>query len=80
MTVDLKSIVAGAVDESIQKLRYNLAHDVTEEMKAKMNRYLILLCVFIPSPISVGTLLMEVSETSICTSFFEFELKLTVAL
>ena len=66
MTVDLKSIVAGAVDESIQKLRFNLAHDVTEEMKAKMNRYLILLCVFIPSPISGGTLLMEVPETSIC--------------
>ena len=43
MNVDLKTIVAGAVDESIQKLRYNLAHDVTEEMRAKMNRYKLLI-------------------------------------
>ena len=34
-------------------------------------------CVFIPSPIRVGTLLMEVPGTPIGASFFEFELKPT---
>ena len=34
-------------------------------------------CVFIPSPVRVGTLLMEVPETPIGASFFEFELKPT---
>ena len=32
-------------------------------------------CVFIPSPVRVGTLLMEVPGTPIGASFFEFELK-----
>ena len=35
-------------------------------------------CVFIPSPVRVGTLLMEVPGTPIGASFFEFELKPTV--
>ena len=34
-------------------------------------------CVFIPSPIRVGTLLMEVPGTPIWASFFDFELKPT---
>ncbi len=34
-------------------------------------------CVFIPSPVRVGTLLMEVPGTPIGASFFEFELKPT---
>ena len=33
--------------------------------------------VFIPSPVRVGTLLMEVPGTPIGASFFEFELKPT---
>ena len=33
------------------------------------------MCVFIPSPGGVGTLLMEVPGTPIGASFFEFELK-----
>ena len=36
-----------------------------------------LMCVFIPSPVRVGTLLMEVPKTPIGASFFEFELKPT---
>ena len=32
-------------------------------------------CVFIPSPVKVGTLLMEVPGTPIGASFFEFVLK-----
>ena len=36
-----------------------------------------LVCVFIPSPVRVGTLLMEVPGTPIGASFFEFELKPT---
>ena len=35
------------------------------------------ICVFIPSPVRVGTLLMEVPGTPIGASFFEFELKPT---
>ena len=35
------------------------------------------MCVFIPSPIRVGTLLMEVPGTPIGASFFEFDLKPT---
>ena len=34
-------------------------------------------CVFIPSPVRVGTLLMEVPGTPIEASFFEFGLKPT---
>ena len=34
-------------------------------------------CVFIPSPVRVGTLLMKVPGTLIGASFFEFELKPT---
>ena len=34
-------------------------------------------CVFIPSPVRVGTLLSEVPGTPIGASFFEFELKPT---
>ena len=34
-------------------------------------------CVFIPSPVRVGTLLKEVPGTQIGASFFEFELKPT---
>ena len=34
-----------------------------------------IVCVFIPSPVRVGTLLTEVAGTSIEASFFEFELK-----
>ena len=34
-------------------------------------------CVFIPSPVKVGTLLSEVPGTPIGASFFEFELKPT---
>ena len=34
-------------------------------------------CVFIPSPIRVGTLLLEVPGTPFGASFFEFELKPT---
>ena len=37
----------------------------------------LVLCVFIPSPVRVGTLLMEVPGTPIRASFFEFELKPT---
>ena len=39
--------------------------------------YLVYVCVFIPSPVRVGTLLMEVPGTPIGASFFEFELKPT---
>ena len=35
------------------------------------------ICVFIPSPFRVGTLLMEVPGNPIGASFFEFELKPT---
>ena len=38
---------------------------------------LLCVCVFIPSPVRVGTLLMEVPGTPIGASFFEFELKPT---
>ena len=37
----------------------------------------VCVCVFIPSPVRVGTLLMEVPGTPIGASFFEFELKPT---
>ena len=37
----------------------------------------VCVCLFIPSPVRVGTLLMEVPGTPIGASFFEFELKLT---
>ena len=35
------------------------------------------MCVFHPSPVRMGTLLMEVPGTPIGASFFEFELKPT---
>ena len=35
------------------------------------------MCVFIPSPVRVGTLLMQVPGTPIGASFFEYELKPT---
>ena len=38
---------------------------------------LVCVCVFIPSPVRVGSLLMEVPGTPIGASFFEFELKPT---
>ena len=37
----------------------------------------LFVCVFIPSPVRVGTLLSEVPGTPIGASFFEFELKPT---
>ena len=37
----------------------------------------IVVCVFIPSPVKVGTILMEVPGTPIWAFFFEFELKPT---
>ena len=39
--------------------------------------YRVCVCVFIPSPVRVGTLLSEVPGTPIGASFFEFELKPT---
>ena len=35
----------------------------------------VCVCVFVPSPVRAGTLLMEVPGTQIAASFFEFELK-----
>ena len=37
----------------------------------------VCVCVFIPSPVRVGTLLSEVPGTPFGASFFEFELKPT---
>ena len=37
----------------------------------------VCVCVFIPSPVKVGTLLSEVPGTPFGASFFEFELKPT---
>ena len=42
-----------------------------------INNHLLCVCMFIPSPVKVGTLLSEVPGTPIGASFFEFELKLT---
>ena len=39
MNVDLKTIVGEAVNDSMQKLRQNFAHDVTAELRAKLTRY-----------------------------------------
>ena len=45
--------------------------------KFEQKRVSMCVCVFIPSPVRVGTLLMEVPGTQIGASFFEFELKPT---
>ena len=42
-----------------------------------ISQYLRCVCVFIPSPVRVDTLLMKVPGTPIRAYFFEFELKPT---
>ena len=48
-----------------------------EGEEEKVESYQWCVFVFIPSPLRVGTLLMEVSGIPIGASFFEFELKPT---
>ena len=56
-----------------------LKTSITESLfEAQMYNFSsVCVCVFIPSPVKVGTLLMEVPGTPIVASFFKFELKPT---
>ena len=87
-TTDVKPDMLSDVQtvNGIQHDRYNIrgiAHVRTNRkdnifMQRRLGKSLhVCVCVFIPSPVRVGTLLMEVPWTPIGASFFEFELKPT---
>ena len=50
---------------------------IVKKKSTKFVHRCVCVCVFIPSPVKVGTLLSEVPGTPIGASFFEFELKPT---